>query len=955
MKKTNLKKMCSLLSAVTFVFSGVSAITATAETGTEPMERYYSGAWNIGVRNESSSDANQELFAMWGTDQAYVAATNNPSEVRGGSGYAYKFVMPLGTCGNRYVDVTANADIKSGTEYKLSFYIRGDESWGWGSKYGWDKIAIGPIWSETRLYDSSFTRTPEGDWLHYEKTFTAGNNYSQLRIGIDGGCNEFIIDDVSLVNTATGEELLADGSFENDIYSAVVPKNLVNSVITSSVPGAATEIQGMYGKYAYAGVTDIQSDVRNGSYAFKLVQPRPEQPNKFLQATIPMSLEGGKNYTIGFWAKGVFNVSKVFISDNLWPYDSMGSYTKGQTDENGWTYYSKTLTWAADNGNMLRIAADGYCYSLLIDDFTVTEEGKTENLISWGDFEDESLSGNVKPGYSNSSWTQYIVGDTASAVAAGSPTDVPSEVRSGKYAYKMILPFTEQIANNYIDIRTNLKMEANVEYIITLYAKGKFAPRWVTAGPIWSADNFENSVWKKEVQSDGWTKYTTTLTRAASTNEFRIGLDALCDVILIDDITVATSAEPSKNLLANGGFEDSKYTDPYAITDMVAYPAKAGGAVVVSWYNPITQPSGIILEKDGAQVDGVLIDTTAGVFNQCVVNGLNNGQAYTFTVKAMIDGKEYSHSKVMAPAAGGNYGYPAEGWELIMNDAPTADVMYYANAVADIDKEVKKDGAASARIDINCPEVYGNVYSGLRQTVQLQKNKMYVLKANVKLEDIKQLCMVEEGSCGDFVVWNMYTFHNGNPKTADWYEISYNLGTTDVTGNNDIYDPEAGDDEVYTVDLKIMTNSGAGTLWIDNASLYVIDEDGYIEGENLLVNPGFEAYDYKLGNVTLDLVDGEGAVLESNIPAVKEGKIKANASIKNYAAGNLDAAVIFALYNNGKLIDVDFMEETVSERAVYLPAYEYSTVFTVPALADTDNYEVKVMYWDGIDTMKALD
>lgn len=181
-----------------------------------------------------------------------------------------------------------------------------------------------------------------------------------------------------------------------------------------------------------------------------------------------------------------------------------------------------------------------------------------------------------------------------------------------------------------------------------------------------------------------------------------------------------------------------------------------------------------------------------------------------------------------------------------------------------------------------------------------------------------------------------------NYQSHDWKEYSYTLGY----GN---YDNFADESEMYEATIMFGTLAMAGSMNIDNVKLFAIDEDGNTkDSTNLLTNGGFE-----FGCEIDEAVFTKAGSVIKNIDA---GEIKVTTAIRNRNGGeDVTAAIVCALYNNGKLEQIFGRKEgKLTLSAEELPGDTFTATVTVPEMGEDDNYEIKVFYWDGTETMKPL-
>ena len=88
--------------------------------------------------------------------------------------------------------------------------------------------------------------------------------------------------------------------------------------------------------------------------------------------------------------------------------------------------------------------------------------------------------------------------------------------------------------------------------------------------------------------------------------------------------------------------------------------------------------------------------------------------------------------------------------------------------------------------------------------------------------------------------------------------------------------------------------------------------------------------------------DGTEVTLPSNIKA--GDKLTLTASLHNTMGGEKPYMVSYAVYNGNMLTAVDFVEATLANNGSVTESFDYT-------VTNTENLKIKILVWDGIDTM----
>jgi len=196
-----------------------------------------------------------------------------------------------------------------------------------------------------------------------------------------------VIDDVNLYNVNNPDvNLVQDGDFENSVRGSeadgVNKFDTANKGRPWAIYGGQMNTADYYvepsNKEAYSGEYSAHivnlDKVYNGSRYVRLIRLFDKLPNK--------------TYNISFYMKG--GGEKVWIGTQWSDNDLISSYTKGETDENGWAKYSKTYTGEIDRFQVVAwVNANLYIDNVEI--YATDDPAKT-NLVPHGDYEIDSFN-----------------------------------------------------------------------------------------------------------------------------------------------------------------------------------------------------------------------------------------------------------------------------------------------------------------------------------------------------------------------------------------------------------------------------------------------------------------------------------------------------------------------------------------------------------------------------------
>ncbi len=833
---------------------------------------------------------------------------------------------------NHYFRLQNNVEtsFEAGQEYCIEVYIKdGVNNPGC--------LRLGTIWCadwmgsvDYQLAQMTKGETDENGWTRYYKTFTAGSNANGRVQFLAEATNDLILDDITIYKTsdATKTNLVADGGFEDvhpTNFSAENSEKLIGTnVFYSQVPSEYTE-----NYYAEPSKRVANS----GEYSMHIRYPHDSVPNRYIQVRQDLlsPCEAGE-YTITFYTYGNYNSFNAGIA---WGWlegyvPVVGDYMSHEKQSNGWVKHTATRTVDGVDDNYMNIVIDGK-NDLYIDDFSIVKVGSDVNLVPDGGFENIFKTNPVAEG---------IYMPTVSLIDIPNVPDEYKEnyyaepstnaVHSGKYSMHIRYPH-DVVPGRYVQVRQNLPVACEAgEYTVTFYTFGEYS--YFNAGIAWAEGYGNSDTYTKERQADGWVKHTRTFTVDGSGDDYMNFIVDAKNEIYLDDFSIVKVGS-DVNLVPDSGFEGVAACD-YHVSRVAAISA-GSGAVNLFWTNPY----GVNVDNIEVLVDGNLLpgsyNLTPEARNCAAITGLENYVVTPVEIVVTYKNKKYTTSvEVTADDFGAEY--TLGDWRI--NRFPEINTSF------NIDKNVYSEGTSSMRIDSNHNAWKDNYYPFVSQKVTgLDPTSTYVLKFMAKADNIGNFKFIDGNPWIQELFIQDYGATKGE-KTHDWKEYTYVIRQK----------PEITT-ETYDTELYFAVETGLGSLWLDDIRLYkgVILPNGMQEidySTNYIKNGGFEYEDYAIQ----EPVFSKGG---STINALESGLIETKVRMKNYTMGDsFKPALVVALYNGTKLVDVSFTEQSISQN-IYDGALpdELAVTINVPEMTSETDYNLKIMYWDGINSLKALD
>lgn len=839
--------------------------------------------------------------------------------------------------------------------YRLSFWIKGQTEG--------VVTAFEAKWYGKYLLTQYTQGETVNGWTNYYSDFTVEEDKvpTWIRVAFAKKAS-ILIDDISIreiTGETLGDNIMTNGSFEDCNYK------FIDDVTERAAVGVyIANPANLIKTNNYAKVTSRYA--HSGNYALHIVRDTEKAAaweNYKIMSNFSKKLDAGE-YTVEFYMKGSMassgtepnsiTVEGVGLSKIKKPFTE---FTNIEKETNGWTKYSTTITIdTTDNATGLNFRIGREC-DIVIDDVKVYKTNNPSvNLYNNGDFENVVKVGSLKAAneYKTSSWDIF---STNAANSNGYGTTMfiePSdkEAYSGKYSMNVNFDVNEVIGSCYARMLEPHSWGEGT-YNLEFYTKGAFDPSAVRVGMVlgsaWSngLKYLNSEEFTKSDAGNGWTRYNIKITKTEKSDCLFFIFDRSVFNVFIDNISLTSESEPGVNLMTNGDFENTSSTTK--VSNPIVYPTVGENSATVSWVNP---------DNDGITNIKVYVndvektftaDTAAAAQNVCYVTDLSVNGSYTVKIVLTIGENTYTCE---IPYVAKNYGMDyalTDGWLATRHDKDGN----YANTQFVIDNEEKAGGKYSLRIDANMKESKPNVFATIAQNISgLKRNIPYRLKLKAKATGVNHFYLIESASVKDSsnatrdFFWQPSFIDSSVPVSTDWKEYTIDL-TPELSDGFGLYDNFAEDSDVYTATIQLAVNRMNGNLWIDDIGVYAVDEFGNIIGNNLLTNGDFESIE-DFEAATIFAVEKDG--VKEPITEIQPGNIILTTSLKNNAKGDgFKTAVIYAIYKNDSLYNFTKVEKAVDETAYTIPADSFETTINIPN--DENTYSVKVMYWNGFDSL----
>ncbi len=743
---------------------------------------------------------------------------------------------------------------------------------------------------------------------------------------------EMLLDDMSIYllddsGNPTGNNLVADGGFEafkmnytfdieEDIYTSIGWK--WENAGLNGTPGGSAQITK---KYAH-----------DGNYSLYI---KGEKADGYMgvEPNTKVSFKGGKSYIVEFYAK-CLNQNVKFNAD--WTTLSQPILMEsGEPDSNGWIKYSTVLKPTANSRFWMIV---DHAEEMLLDDISIYLLDENENKTGSNLVEDSGFEMTSEPAEDKYTFADWKVFKSQDALGENHYIE-PSSKESKNGDYSMHVVYPSLLTSNYYMLATKAGSFPIGTYLVEYYIKGSGKGLRVSTG---FGNNIDSSRADASGNYEDWTLVQSILPVTRDNNTFMF-IAQSGDNMYIDDLKVypvtakddateisLTNYEISGESIIDDGFEN--VVDVLAdekVVNLVAAPVSEGNKLSISWSNPMSskiEDIRLYLNNEEKGIDSP--DMSYGAFNQIVVDGLTNYIEYDVKLVVTIDGQDYTFTTTGTPDDLGN--------EIYFGSWSSERV-----AGADVTAEKDNSGNTSIRIKSNVENADVNLTS---EGITLRVDTEYVLKFKYKAENVADFSVSQDCNLNGTDVNSKTQIISDNTTTNNWVEKEITLAPEGV------YDETDMDDTTYRSTITFLV--GNGSLWIDDVELYAII-NYELDDENLISGGDFEFGDYQISEPEFNLVAEDGA--KTPVTEIKAGKIEVTTKIRNLAKGDsFTPAVIVALYNGTRLEkSVAIAEKNVKESSIILPAEEFTTSITVPALEGND-YSIKVMYWNGLDSLEPL-
>lgn len=448
--------------------------------------------------------------------------------------------------------------------------------------------------------------------------------------------------------------------------------------------------------------------------------------------------------------------------------------------------------------------------------------------------------------------------------------------KTEKYSGNSSLKVTQNKSGVFTIIRLLGKNgAADKKYRLTFKAKIKRttdAPGYfrVTNEEGWSPVTL---LYQDEAKSTDWQEYTLDMTNTNKQKKPVIQLDGAVDAVWIDDLTVYeldNDLPVGENLAAYGEFEfepDVISQDPPS--DPEDPPTEPDDPVIpdipeseqsdiniianvstkelrLSWKNPDAvinsidildlNKKSIIYENETVNSDvsllsgmGGTLSYAAGAWNYVKKTGLTTGTNYIYTIEINTENGSFRYPFSFTPSSVSNPpiittdGYVLSGAGTVRDNNNSNTILDYCGLY--IDATEKYSGNSSLKITQNKEGAF-TIIRLLSRNGDLEKKYRLKCKAKIKRTINTEGYIRFTNEEGWSPATNLY---QNEAKISDWKEY-----TLDMTNTNKQKKP------------VLQIEGAVDAVWIDDLSIYELDDDNQPIGENLLTYGDFE---FTVGNL----------------------------------------------------------------------------------------------------------
>jgi len=523
-----IKKAISLTMVAAMLSASIVAVHAE-DTSVKGDWNVIPDDWTINLHSDATVDKSQE----------YIGITENGHSGKG-------LVFSEGSA-DGFMDARAaiTTNIVKDNQYTLSYWYK-------GTGPADMQVLLNSTWNDVRYQAPAEDK--DGEWHLQTHTFTASTDLTEIILIAENPLN-CVIDDFS-IKDSDGNELVKNSNFDRIIYHNRVGHEDNYELNSWYIEGMSSEMD-INGHYARA--TD-KYEHSNGGHSLHIKYTEATTDGHFirLRNRVNTNFEAGQTYCLELYVKdgvsnpGCVNVGTIWLDDWLGNVNyRLDEMVKGETDENGWTRYSREFTAESDSEGDVQLLITGK-NDLIIDDIAVykTSDASKTNLVTNGGFED------VYPTNFKAVDLNKMMGTTINY------SNIPEEYKANYYAepservahsgdYSMHIRYPhESVRDRFIQVRQELPENCNGDYTITFYTYGNY--NGFNAGIGWDSGYGHSSTYTRETQTDGWVKHTKTVTVDGNGDDYmNFIVDGKNDLYLDDFSIVKVGSDV--NLVPDGG------------------------------------------------------------------------------------------------------------------------------------------------------------------------------------------------------------------------------------------------------------------------------------------------------------------------------------------------------------------------------------------------------------------
>ena len=658
---------------------------------------------------------------------------------------------------------------------------------------------------------------------------------------------EFYIDDVIMYanDDPTKTNMITTGGFEMpqtgmapDIYEFASPASNALNVFSANGWADGAICAGYTLSEAYEGnrslaVKNAEGNIIKLGVADKYVfEKNTEYEYEFFFKAD--SIEGSLSFGIG----DTIGENKVVVNGKYAIADGAAAGSLESAD-NGWYKLSGTMTSGASLANIPLFTINGAC-DLKVDNVKICKKGTLSSSFFNGGFEEieiaekASVNGLADLTYQCQGTPDWSVKDYKKGIVYAAHT--ADEAYGGFRS--LHIKNDGNAAFKFGGVMNTLKLSANTAYNLSFKLKPVFmkdSAIMVGTGWSWGAnrtrisadgsvsDKIENATINKNVEGDkaGWIEYTIpglTTPTALDENIMLFFINEACD-IYIDDIVLTDAIG---NEVFSADFEKSEFERvPYEPANVMVTKGKPL-ELIVSWRNPAEPAISKVELYDVTGEKQLISDRLSTVSDANVSQRISVQNTENKVYKAVFT---FSNGETREVSVGGSAAATANQNDYTVNlgswrlTGAHWDSVGAAPVSAELDNVIYRNSPPSIKImsNIASNDKEGFTELQLKTTETLQKDSKYRISFYVKGSNV-YTAWVRGGESGNNMTEILVPWASGAQTFEDWKLI-----TIDHTMKSD------SDYGLYFSFVR-----GIESLWIDDASIYLLDENNAITGDNLL-------------------------------------------------------------------------------------------------------------------------